>query len=122
MATGTCSISEETLYSVKSLVFQWTANSTGTVTSESTAAHLSGECLMLATVPGTATLQPSDQYDVAVLDSNSLDILTGSGANRSNVNTEYVRKANLGAVNDSLTLSITNAGDSKTGAVYLFIR
>lgn len=50
-------------------------------------------------------------------------MLMGAGADRSNASTEQVLASSLGIVaNDKLTLSVTNAGDTKSGTVILYIR
>ncbi|KKK54249.1 hypothetical protein LCGC14_3086620, partial [marine sediment metagenome] len=64
-----------------------------------------------------------DNYDLVVTDAAGVDILAAAGANRDTANTEYVASASLGAVASSLlTFTISNAGDTKEGVVYLYIR
>jgi hypothetical protein len=109
--------------SVKLVKCAWTADdATGAVSGTSTE-YYNGKILGLATVPGTGGTQPDDLYDVAVTDNNSLDVLMSAGANRDELNTEYVLSTSLGAVVESqLTVAVTNAGNSNTGTVYLYIR
>jgi hypothetical protein len=57
------------------------------------------------------------------VDGDSVDVLAGSGADRDTANTEQVVASSLGAVASSkLTLSISGAGNSKQGTVYIYIR
>ena len=101
--------------------FEWTTAADGTATGQTTNSY-TGEIIRLVTVPSGAAA-PTDQYDIAVNDEDNTDVLMGGGANRSNVNTEQVLASSLGCVaNDKLTLEITNAGDTKQGTVYLYIR
>ena len=62
-------------------------------------------------------------YDVEIRDGNGVDILAGAGADRSATVTEYVLKSSLGCIsNDRLVLRVRNAGDTKSGVIYLYIR
>lgn len=107
---------------LKKIAFSWTTAADGTATGTTTNAYV-GEVIRLVTVPGTAGSQPTDQYDIVINDEDTTDVLMGAGANRSNASTEQVLASSLGCVaNDKLTLEITNAGDTKSGTVYLYIR
>lgn len=106
---------------VRKLKFAWTSAADGTCTSAATD-PVDGEVLGLTTVPdGVAA--PTDDYDVALNDADSVDVLAGAGANRDTANTEHVTNpASLGYAKGPLTLEISNAGDSKQGTVYVWIR
>lgn len=111
---------EVTHPSVKCLKLAWTSASDGTVVSQSSA-YYDGKVIWLATDPGATA--PTDNWDLTVTDANGIDVLAGAGADRDTANTEYVAEASLGAVaNSKLTVNITNAGDAKTGTIYLYIR
>lgn len=119
---GTVTITEETIGSVKKVKFEWTSSAAGAADGTTTKTY-NGEIIRLVTVPGTVAAQPTDLYDVAVNDEDTTDILMGAGVNRSNVNTEQVLASSLGCVaNDKLALAVTNAGNAKSGTVYLYIR
>lgn len=118
---GTVTITETTFSSVKRVKFAWTSASGGAadgVTSES----FDGKLIQVTTVPdGTAA--PTANYDVEVQDADGVDLLQGNGANRDAAVTEHIAEANLGAVAVSkLTLAVTNAGDTKKGTVYVYLR
>lgn len=120
-----CTITEETLGSVKKIKWAWTSAADGSVgaaaVSSTTTGVYNGECLRLITDPGATA--PTDNYDVVINDGDGVDVLIGAGANRDTSTTEQVIASSLGCVaNDTLTLLVTNAGDSKTGVVYLYIR
>ena len=102
--------------------FAWTSASDGSA--EGTTVHAyNGKCELLTTVPAAAGDAPSDDYDVSITDENGVDVLGSGGANRDTANTEQVLGTSLGAVASSkLTLNIANAGDSKAGVVYLYVR
>ena len=107
---------------LQKIKFTWVSAADGTATGTTTKTYV-GEILRLVTVPGTAGNQPTDQYDIAINDEDVTDVLVGAGINRSNASTEQVIATSLGCVaNDKLTLEITNAGDTKSGVVYLYIR
>ena len=76
----------------------------------------------LATIP-SGVAAPTDDYDITVTDADGHDVLWGAGANRDTADTEYVARASLAAVAGSvLTLTVANAGDTKSGVVVLYIR
>lgn len=116
-----CNITATTHTSVKLVKFAWTSDDTLGTASGTTTKYYTGKILGLATDPGSPA--PDPDYDITITDSNSLDVLIGSGADRSDTAIEYVKEADLCAVVESqLTLNVSNAGNSKQGVVYLFIR
>jgi hypothetical protein len=119
---GTATLNEETLSSIKKIVWSWTSSTGGTVDKTTTKAY-TGQLLGLMTVPGTgAGATPTDNYDITIKDQNDTDQLRGAGADRDDTNTEWVT-ANLGIVaNDTLALQVTNAGNAKNGVTYLYLR
>lgn len=127
MANGAVVTTTEITYeSVKLLQFTWQSgdaadDDAGAAAATSTAAF-TGKIIGLATVPD-AVAAPTDNYDVAIIDSRGLDVLLGAGANRDTADTEYVAETSLGAaVATQLSLAVTNAGNVKKGNVYLWIR
>ena len=106
---------------LQKIKFEWVSAADGTATGTTTKTYV-GEILRLITVPdGVAA--PTALYDVAINDEDTTDVLVGAGADRSATVTEQVIATSLGCVaNDKLTLEITNAGDTKSGTVYLYIR
>lgn len=122
MATGTVSISEERFGSLQKVMFEWTSTAGGAA-GDTTVNPYNGEVIRLVTIPdGTDT--PTDLYDVEVTDEDGVDVLNGSGADQSNSETQQTAATlSLGVVaNDKLTLSVTNAGNAKSGKVILYIR
>lgn len=104
---------------VKKVKFAWTSDGTGAA-SGSTTFPYDGKVELLTTVP---TDGPTDNYDITVTDSDGVDVLAGAGANRDTSATEQVAGASLGAVAGSvLTINVSNAGASKSGVAYLYIR
>ena len=106
--------------SVKLIKWAWTS-ATGGAVSQVTTNVYDGKLITLVTDPGATA--PTADYDVTITDDNSQDVLVGAGIDRHTTTTELVGEASLGAVAGStLTLVIANAGDEKTGTVYLYIR
>lgn len=119
--TGTVTITEETFGTVKKITFAWTSDGSGNA-GDTTSNAYSGEILRLVTIPD-GTDAPTDNYDVVVSDEDGVDVLMGAGADRDTANTEQVLASSLGIVaSDKLTLAVSNAGDSKSGTVILYIR
>lgn len=66
-------------------------------------------------------------YDVTITDGRTFDILNGAGANLTGGGTTDTKRNGvasvvLGPVAGQLTLTISAAGASKTGTIYLYIR
>jgi len=106
---------------LQKIAFTWVTAADGTATGQTTNTY-TGEIIRLVTVP-SPTAAPTDNYDIAINDEDTTDVLMGAGADRDTANTEQVLASSLGCVaNDKLTLEITNAGNTKGGTVYLYIR
>ena len=113
-------ITENVLSKLKKIKFEWTSDGSGDA-EDTTTNDYTGKIKHLVTVPdGVAT--PDDNYDIVITDSDGVDVLNGAGANRDTANTEQVTETSLGIVGYSkLTCTISNAGDTKQGTVYLYI-
>jgi len=124
---ATVTKTEETFGTIKKITWAWVSHTDGavataTANAQTTSAY-SGEILRLITVPAGAPNAPTDDYDVYVYDGNSVDALMGAGLNRDTANTEQVLASSLGIVaNSKLTLKVENAGNTKGGTVYLYLR
>lgn len=120
MADAVVTATEIKHTSIKKITFAWTSDGDGDAEGTTTYAY-DGAIIAMMTIPD-GTSAPSDNYDVAVNDANGHDVLFGAGANRDEATTEYVTSA-LGAVAGStLTVSVSNAGDTKKGTVVLWLR
>lgn len=105
--------------------FVWTSTAGGAVSGvTSNQAQINhGYLVDLSFVPGTSGSQPTDQYDVTLVDPNGVDLLNGAGANLSNTtSTRYTFDPPLfysGAY--TLDLVVANAGSIKSGTVTLTV-
>lgn len=118
---GTVVTTETTHTSVKLIKFDWLSSAAGAADATTTA-YFDGLLIKVATVPDGGGTQPSDQYDLTLTTANGIDLLAGQGANRSNVNTEYITSGMGGCAGEKVTLGITNGGNAKGGVVYVYIR
>ena len=110
----------ETGTSVKKVKFTFTSATAGTASQATTKAY-SGKLIWAVIVPGATA--PTAAWDLTVTDAASIDLLAGGGADCSETATEYIAEASLGAIDGGvITFNVTNAGDQKTGTVYLYIR
>jgi len=120
MATAAITAVTETGSSVKKITFAFTSSDTGTASASTTSAY-SGKLIWCVIDPGATT--PTAAWDLTVTDVDSIDLLAGGGADCSETATEYIAEASLGAIDGGvITFNVTNAGDQKTGTVYLWIR
>src|SRR5262245_61603420 len=67
----------------------WTSSSGGAVT-ENTFSVRAGELVQVHFTPDAGGTQPSDAYDLTILDANGADVLAGTGANLSNATATVV--------------------------------
>ena len=120
---GTVTTTEVIHGSVKKITFTW-LSSAGGAADGACAAALNGRVLYVAQIPDSGGTQPTNAYDVTLVDSDGIDVLKGLGADLSNAANTYKADADgLGAVVESvLTLHVTNAGNAKGGKTVVFIR
>ena len=67
----------------------WLSDASGDVSGNSFPVE-AGHLMQVRQIPNAAGTQPTDQYDVTVLDANSFDVLVGGGANISNAGPTYI--------------------------------
>lgn len=74
-------------------------------------------------VPASGGTQPSDQYDITLVDTSGVDVLFGAGANLSNATPAMSRlsPAPLVDADDVVDLVVGNAGSAKAGTVVLWV-
>jgi hypothetical protein len=119
---GTVTVAERTHTSVKKITWAWTSDASGNADLVTTKAY-DGVLQRLITVPAGGGSAPTDNYDIVINDGDGFDVLLGAGANRDTATTEQVASASLGVVaGDTLTLSVSNAGNAKSGTTHLYIR
>lgn len=109
---------------IAKIVFTWTSSSGGAADG-ATAGYYTGELIRVVQVPDGGGTQPTDAYDLTLLDDDGVDVLFGLGANVSNAaaSQKHGIKDGLGAVVGSLlTLHVTNAGNAKGGKTIVYIR
>ena len=128
MATGTVTISEPDHLMVKKVSFEWTST-TGGSAGDTTTKSCDGHVYRVIVDPGSSNSMPSSGYDIAVNDSDGYDIFDGLLANSSSGTTVQYGVSTGGSVltplttvASRLTLAVTNAGDTKSGKVILYIR
>jgi len=131
-STGTCSVVEQTIGTVKRI--KWTfvcgaSSQADVIPATSTSQWYDGKILQIQTSPDS-TKAPDANYDLTITDSDSVDQLLGSGANRHTSTTEIIISGGTGtktnplgvAINTKLALNVASGGTSGSGIVYLYIR
>jgi hypothetical protein len=111
----------------------WTSDASGNVSGIPTVNVISGSIERVVFVPGTGGVEPTDLYDVTLLDSHGIDVLAGQGANLSQSSASHIKPgvpmkdgtttstAPI-AVDEVLTLAVSAAGNAKSGTVILYVR
>lgn len=103
----------------------WTSDAAGNVSGNSFAVK-AGALLQIKFVPAGGGTQPTDLYDVTLVDTSSIDVLGGAGANLSNAS-GTIKAALLGDTyyhdgQANLDLVVANAGNAKGGTVILWVQ
>lgn len=130
---GTATITySESRAGIKSVTWAWTSDAAGAVNGTDTKA-ISGEVLRFVTKPD-GTNAPTDLYDIVVNDAQGIDVAAGALANRATATTQAafpvsevtVNTRNYAVTNAGfdgpLSLSITNAGNAKSGTLVMYYR
>lgn len=110
--------------------FDWISDGSGAATVPS-GIPVSGEIKRVVFDPGSAA--PTASYDVTLTDEHGIDVLAGQGADLHETNSSSVCPGTpikdgttVGVVptvvDGVLTLNVTNAGDTKTGKVVVYVR
>jgi len=125
---GTVTTTEQVLYNMKKVKFEWTS-STGGAATDTTDVSYDGLVYRVIIAPGSSASTPSAGYDVAINDDDGYDILNGLGTNSSTgttahygVSTGGYSKSPISAVSSKLNLAVSDAGSSNTGEVIVYIR
>lgn len=99
----------------------WTSTAGGAVSANSFTIR-PGRIVQIEFAPGAGGVQPTDLYDVTLVDSRSIDYLAGSGANLSNATSTVVSKdPALITAGATLDLVVANAGNAKSGTVTIWV-
>lgn len=120
---GTVTITEHSWAYIKKIEFDWESSAGGAADGTTTDIY-TGEIIRVVQVPDSGGTQPTDLYDVTVVDDDTLDIMYGLGANVSNAAPSQKQMSDgLGCVVGSqLTLHVTNAGATKGGKTIVYLR
>ena len=97
----------------------WVSAADGTATGD--LGNIYNGVLYNAVFVPSATVAPTALYDVTITDDFGLDILGAAGANRSATASERVTPTAI-QYHGNLSLNVSNAGDSKAGSIYLYVR
>jgi hypothetical protein len=120
------------LTGMRVVIVDWTSDASGNATG--TSIKLAGMMLKAVTIPGTAGSAPTDNYDIDITDSDTVNVLTACKTGLHDRDTANTEETYLFVVNqdttplsmgrgpvvcDALTVAITNAGNAKSGRIKL---
>jgi len=111
------------------VTIDWTSDSTGGTVAQTSPWPIFGTITRIVTNPGATA--PTADYDATITDEDSIDVALGLLANRHTSTTESVYPTQVGStastwtgitVAGTLTLNISNAGNSKKGMITIYMR
>lgn len=107
---------------IERIVIDWTSAADGSATQS--IENLYGWLVKVVTDPGATA--PTDNYDLTLVDENSIDAAESALLNRDTANTETVYPIATGAQTPVFlcgthTFTVANAGDSKVGRCVLYM-
>ena len=102
------------------VVVDWIGDSVDGTVPDIAVPEMFGKLVRVATIPG-ADVAP-DAYDIAIKDSDGIDLLAGEGSGRSATDPGHLLFAYPPAVNSTLTIAIANQDSPRaTGKIKLYI-
>jgi len=129
MAAGSISITKSATRTIKKLIMDWLSDASGDVNGVLSGV-ISGEILRATFIPDGGGTAPTNLYDVTLEDEDGIDLVGGKGANLSNTVTTSIAPL-IGdgtttnrpvAVDGTLELKVSNAGNAKGGIVSVYFR
>lgn len=103
----------------------WVSDASGNVTANTAAmdAVRLGYIHQVKYVPDAAGTQPTDLYDVTLVDANAVDLLAGGGANLSNATSTQVmiNPAPFYDHTGTLEFKVANGGNAKGGTFIMWL-
>lgn len=113
---------EITYTGVKKIVMPWVSDASGDAVVQTTNIY-DGKIIAVAIIPGAGAVQPTNEYDLTLTDSLGIDLLLGGGADASNTTPAVINQfLTLAAAGEKLTLTVSNAGDTKEGTLVVYLR
>lgn len=115
---------------IRTITATWTSDASGDAAA--TTEKINGVLLKGVTDPAAGGSAPTDDYDIALTDSDGANLLQGCAddlADRDTANTETVHflvsdgTAGIAvhpAVNSTVTVTVSNAGNTKSGTLVLY--
>lgn len=97
----------------------WTSDASGNVSANGFSVRR-GRLANVKYIPGASSAQPSDLYDLTLLDADGADVVGGGGANLSNATAAFGAPATVLEAG-TLTPTIANAGNAKGGTLVLYV-
>lgn len=123
-AAGTATVARANVDGgLTSYTIAWTSSAGGAVSGNAFNVR-KGYLVSIRFVPASGGTQPSDLYDVTLVDSDGVDVLAGGGSDLSN-SSASIQQWDPPLYQDgtrTLDLVVANAGNAKTGTVVLLIQ
>jgi hypothetical protein len=115
---GTVTVTEDRETPVKKIKWTWTSDGDGNADLVTAYPYYG---VVAAAVSNPGATAPTDDWDFTITDVDGYDVMQGAGADRDTSTTEPAEPPKTSMAHGRLTLNVSNAGDSKTGTVTLYI-
>jgi hypothetical protein len=122
-AIGAVARTPTNIAGVKKYTLVWTSSAGGAVSGDPFTVD-PGYLVAAKFVPASGGSQPTDLYDLTLVDTDGIDVLGGVGANLSNVTPKYSQMDPPRYIDgaQALDLVVANAGAAKVGTLVVWIR
>lgn len=102
--------------------YTWVSDGSGDVSGDTTTIVVAtGDVVRIEIVPNGGGTQPTDLYDLTLLDSHGVDMLDGQAANLSNSAAAVLFTSFRVDSSETFQLVIANAGNAKGGTLKLWV-
>lgn len=123
-AVGTCTVVSTASSNSARYIVTCVTDASGATSANPFSMRTEGRLIQAKVQPGSGAAQPSDLFDLTIVDAAATDLLDGQGANLSNATGEYLLGDPPVFVDYRSTLDIVlaNGGNAKTVVVTLWVR
>ena len=115
---ATLTVTKQSTHQMRLTRLAWTSHTDGVVTGL-TAVLPPGWIHQVGIAPGTSSVQPTNAYNLTLLDEDGIDLLRGEGVVLSNTVGKMVMLGDIWFNGGTVAPSVTGAGSGKSGVLVI---